>query len=409
VSAHPSQRALNRRKKPYPGAVRAPPTLVSKSLNTVDLQAAEYVLALRQPYEAYQRGATPAYPDPEGIQPLYRWSTRMEGDANSVTNAHYSREEIWLRANRFGIVHLDEAVTFDPATGLPLTFTGFGDTSYNSWATTLFKVRMVAMEMRITNSSAVLNQAGTAMMGIFPTQYTNTKTPNQLMQMPGTNVRTLADPGSIGRYAWKPAEDMDNGDILLVDYNSGVATFPYSTSILFYGWGPATFAVHYEIITFWEASPLMEAADFVQPVLKAPSVEATRRMLYNSVMIDGDGSTSENVVRDDGPDEPFIRDVQEIAGQIGKGIKAGKDLFEAAKGVIAPATSLFSWIGSLFGHERVGRVLSILNDDDLDVLRTVLAGSRSRQEIVMKLSTFAPPEEFECKEPTRDFARRYKC
>lgn len=363
---------------------RALPNLQNRDIT--EIQAEEYLLALRHPYEAYQRGASPAYPDPEGIQALYRWSTRLELDVSSVANG--TAYDIWCRVSPAGLAHLMVATTF--TANLPSAFSNYDDTSYNTWATTLFKKRMVACELRFTNRTAVLDQAGTCMMGIFPATFSNTKLFNQLSQMPGVNIRTLADPGTIGRFAWKPAEDMENNDTILVDPATPIGF--YDSSLLVWGTAPTAWQGHVEIITFWEGAPLMEAADFIQPILKAPSIEHARRIAYKSLIVDGDGSTNTNVIKDDGGNEDFMRSVDGVLGNVRKGVDAGYKLFEAAKGLAGPVSSLFSWAGSLFGHERVKRILSLLNDEDLELLRNALSNTRTRNEVLIKLSAYEEPE-----------------
>lgn len=341
------------------------------------------VTAFLQPFEAYQRRLSPGLPVyGQNIATYGFWTRNVIVTTDVALGASGSVGSQVLLVPRLGVQIL--TATAMDATGVPLTFQPYDDPFKSSCVVNFDSVVCAYQGFRVKNLTAVLAQAGEALVARTPADDTNTS--YAVMRAGGnTFAKSAADPGvlltlnyegtsgqipttagNIVDYGWHPPSQVTNdGQSTVLSFRS---TAPAAQ--------PQTWEI--EVVSYFLARPFSTVAAFFTPVKREVDMVAFDRALDRALSKTPELSIARNALPDDGMSSTIMEDLSSIWG----GVQAAGRVASAA----------WSGLTSLFGlaeHRRHAVILSMFENQSQ--YAAFLAATQGRDLAAAVASAVPPP------------------
>jgi hypothetical protein len=321
------------------------------------------IFGLVSPFGAWERGVAPRVND-FSYRPTFTFASRYEAAIALVANSTDTTSDAYYEIYPQGLNKFNHATTF--TSGIPGALNASNDPTYSGWSAFVDRFRQVGCEVKIRNTSAVLNIGGQIAIG----RVTKSDSPANAAYVFGTwatskdvALHSMGKPGDVFKGIWLPIQSDANNDWTFTPPATGVSS--EDTTLTF--WlkcptvsAPETFTI--EVITHYEAQ-VLPTNDQIYPadiVIGDPSLGAS---LLAATLAEYPAKCQVRTIEtDDGDIQSVVSDVAQIYG-------AGKRVWGAAK-------KAWGWFKGLFAvHREPDAALrfALENGATFDQLRDMLA------------------------------------
>jgi hypothetical protein len=338
-----------------------------KAIDNVTGDSAKLAITRMQPFFAFENDLKPGS-EHNNERSCFRFWSRNEYIIPSIV-ASGASGPYWSYAaiSNAPIAHVRMATSFGSTNdGTPLGYgTDTPDAIYSIMNNMVELYRVVCQGYRVRNLTPIAtlggidvceNQAWSYGAASFGVHASNAGSCQHGMK-----------PGDILQCAWWPQTDIDYE--LQYWTNSPDNT---STAMIYTANATYSQSLQLEVITLYEVVPYEGVSGILMPTLVQPDPAEVMRLVEKAYAKTKSGrwSIEQCVRQDDGEWETLKGDVGAI--------------YNGAKALFSVPESIGNFVGSvwdsIFGAERVLRVLSMLKDSDLDILISLASLPRSEQQ-----------------------------
>lgn len=340
------------------------------------------VTAFLQPFEAYQRRLSPGLPVyGQNIATYGFWTRNVIVTTDVALGASASVGTQVRVVPRLGVQIL--AATVMDINGVPSAFQPYDDPFKASCIVNFDSVVCAYQGFRIKNLTAVLGQAGEALVSRTPDDDLNST--YAVMRAGGnTFAKSAADPGVLLTLNFEGTSGQVPSVVgNIVDYGwhppSQIQTDGQSTVMSFRSTAPSaqpqTWEV--EVVTYYLARPFSTVAAFFTPIKREVDMTAFDRALDRALAKSPELSIARNALPDDGVSTTIMEDLSSIWG----GVQAAGRVASAA----------WSGLTSLFGlaeHRRHAVILSMFeNQQQYEAFLSAMQG----RDLAAAVAAAVPP------------------